>query len=325
MKRTLILILLIKFCVYDSYTQNLIPNYSFEDTTTRVTPLFLPADWEAATLEGWNYYTPLQNQTYPDWGTPDNGNGYQQAKTGSAYAGINLYNLWTFQRNPRREYMQVQLERTLEFDSTYCFQLYISLADSIHFASKNMLGVYFSANAVSGNHRHHLPYTPQLVVSPNTYITDRVNWVKIDLQYKATGGEEYITIGNFNDTNYIDTAFVPGGGTQTWMEASYYYIDDVWLSHCDSIPDSLTGLNERSLKHALSVYPNPFVREITVETKQHKKLDFVLYNSLGQAVAVKVQKQNKKYTISTPQLPKGLYWLRVSDGKQEETFKLIKE
>ena len=68
-----------------AYTQNLIPNYSFEDTTTRVTPLFLPADWEAATLEGWNYYTPLQNQTYPYWGSPNNVNGYQQAKTGSAY------------------------------------------------------------------------------------------------------------------------------------------------------------------------------------------------------------------------------------------------
>src|SRR5690554_4813447 len=190
MKKTLILIFLIKFCVYAN-TQNLIPNYSFEDTTTRVTPLFLPADWESATLEGWNYYTPLQNHTYPDWGTPDNGNGYQQAKTGRAYVGINLYNLWTFQRNPRREYMQVRLKRILEFDSTYCFQLYISLADSIHFASKNMLGVYFSQNAVSGNHRHHLPYTPQLIVSPNTYIIDRVNWVKIDLQYKAMGGEEY--------------------------------------------------------------------------------------------------------------------------------------
>ena len=51
----------------------------------------------------------------------------------------------------------------------------------------------------------------------------------------------------------------------------------------------------------------------------------MLYNSLGQAVKLEVQKQDKKYKISTPQLPKGLYWLRVSDGEQEEVFKLIKE
>ena len=155
MKKTLILIFLIKFCVY-AYTQNLIPNYSFEDTTTRVTPLFLPADWEAATLEGWNYYTPLQNQTYPYWGSPNNVNGYQQAKTGSAYVGINIYDLWSNSRSTLREYMQVQLKRPLVFDSTYCFQLYISLADSIHFASKNMLGVYFSQNAVSLRREPHV-------------------------------------------------------------------------------------------------------------------------------------------------------------------------
>src|SRR5690606_11925117 len=92
---------------------------------------------------------------------PDNFVGYQGARTGTAYAGIMLYHLWGNNSNPRREYMQVKLKRTLEFDSTYCFQLYISLADSMHFASKNMLGVYFSSNAVSGNHTEHLPYTPQ--------------------------------------------------------------------------------------------------------------------------------------------------------------------
>jgi len=310
-----------------AYTQNLIPNYSFEDTATRVTPLFLPEHWGAATNEGWNYFTPHNNmsQQHLDYNVPSNFPGYQVAKTGSAYVGLNVYNLWNVQRNPRREYMQVQLKRTLEFDSTYCFQLYMSFADSMHFASKNMLGVYFSSNAVSGNHTHHLPYTPQLIVSPNNYITNKVNWVKIDMQYKAMGGEKYITIGNFNDTNYIDTAFVPGGGNEFWMEASYYYIDDVWLSHCDSLPDSLTSIQEHRLKQALSVYPNPFVNDIVVESKESQKLVFMLYNSLGQVVALEAQKQDKKYKLSTPQLPKGLYWLRVSDGKREEVFKLIRD
>ena len=313
------------FCLKLAFGQNYIPNYSFEDTTTRVTPLFLPEHWDAATLEGWNYYTPLQNQTFPDWGSPVNVNGYQVAKTGDAYAGIKYYSLYGSSRNPRREYMQVQLNRSLVFDSTYCFQLYISLADSMHFASKNMLGIYFSSNAVSGNHREQLPYTPQLVVSPNTYITDKVNWVKIDMQYQAQGGEEYITIGNFNDTNYIDTTFVPGGGNAFWMEASYYYLDDIWLSHCDSLPESLvTGLNEPFLKQQFKVYPNPFVSQITVECKGKENLQFMLYNSLGQEVEVKVQQQGHRQQISTGHLPKGIYWLRLSGGIRSETVKLIK-
>jgi len=188
-----------------------------------------------------------------------------------------------------------------------------------------MLGVYFSSNAVSANHTEHLPYTPQLVVSPNTYITDKVNWVKIDLQYQAQGGEEYITIGNFNDTNYIDTTFVPGGGNAFWMQASYYYLDDIWLSHCDSLPESLvSGLNEPFLSQMFKVYPNPFVSEITIESKGKENLQFMLYNSLGQVVEVQVQQRGHRQQISTGNLPKGIYWLRVSDGKREETFKLVK-
>ena len=281
--------------------------------------------WVAATNEGWNYYTPLHNQPYPDWGVPYNGNGYQIAKTGSTYIGINIYDLWSIYRSPIREYMQVQLKRPLVFDSTYCFQLYISLADSIHFASKNMLGIYFSPNAVSANHRERLPYTPQLVVSPNTYITDRVNWVKIDMQYQAQGGEEYITIGNFNDTNYIDTTFVPGGGNEVWMQSSYYYLDDIWLSHCDSLPESLaTGLNEPFLKQQFKVYPNPFVSQITVESKGKENLAFSLYNGLGQELEVQVQQQGNRHQISTGHLPKGIYWLQINDGLRSKTVKLIK-
>ncbi|MEQ8910528.1 MAG: T9SS type A sorting domain-containing protein [Vicingaceae bacterium] len=188
-----------------------------------------------------------------------------------------------------------------------------------------LLRIYFSSNAVSGNHREHLPYTPQLVVSPNTYITDRINWVKIDLQYQAQGGEEYITIGNFNDTNYIDTTFVPGGGSQVWMQASYYYLDDIWLSHCDSLPESLvTGLNEPFLRQRFKVYPNPFVSEITLESKSKENLVFALYNSLGQEVEVQIQQFEGRYQIVTDDIPIGLYWLQINDGLRSKTVKLIK-
>ena len=207
--------------------------------------MYLPKDWDAANNEGWIYHTPYNNITNPNFGAPNNLVGNQSARTGNSYVLLMLYDLYSSNRSPRREYLQVKLKRRLQFDSTYCFQLFMSLADSMQFASKNMLGVYFSANAVGANNTSYLPYQPQLVVSPNTFITDRVNWVEINMQYKALGGEEYITIGNFNDTNYIDTTFVPGGGNQFWMQASYYYIDDVWLSHCDSLPDSLNWYSRK--------------------------------------------------------------------------------
>ena len=306
-------------------TQNLIPNYSFEDTALRVTPLYLPADWTAANLEGWEYFTPHQKQFRPLFSVPNNIAGTQVAKTGSAYAGLYLYGLYSSIRDGIREYLQVKLRQPLMFDSTYCFQLYISLGDTFQYASKNMIGVYFSSNQVYGNYSHHLPYIPQLVVSPNTFITDKINWVKIDMQYKAQGGEEYITIGNFNDTNYIDTTFVAGGGNQFWAASSFYYLDDIWLSSCDSLPESLiTAVNEPFLKQKFKVYPNPFQEQITVHYEGNENLVYQLFNSLGQEVAVQIQSFNHRTLLSVGNLPKGLYWLRVSDGEQEETFKLVK-
>ena len=316
------------FCLKLSLGQNYVPNYSFEDTLTRTTPLYPAKDWVAATQEGWNYMTPYNNlsQQHLDYSAPANFPGYQVARTGIAYAGILIYHLYTKARNPRREYMQVQLKQSLVFDSTYCLQLFVSLADSVRFASRGQLGIYLSNNAVSSSGTNRLPYTPQIIVSPNTYITDKINWVEFNFQYQAQGGEEYITIGNFNDTTAIDTMFV-GGGDSTNVDYlnTYYYLDDIWLSHCDSLPESLvTGLNEPLLKQQFKVYPNPFVSQITVESKGKENLAFKLYNGLGQEVEVEVQQQGQHHQISTGHLPKGIYWLRVSDGIKSETVRLIK-
>ena len=156
-------------------------------------------------------------------------------------------------------------------------------------------------------------------------ITDKVNWVKVDLQYQAQGGEQYVTIGNFNDTNYIDTISVVGGGQNFSYQASYYYLDDIWLSHCDSLPESLvSGLNQPFLQQQLKVYPNPFKEQINVAYSGNQTLVYSLFNSLGHEVEVQVQQQGNRHQISTGDLPKGLYWLRVSDGKREETIKLVK-
>lgn len=323
-------LLLFFICSIQLQAQNYIPNYSFEDTATRVTPLFLPEYWTAGNREAWDYFSPLHNQNaqYLQYSAPSNLVGIQNAKSGNSYAGILIYPLYdSIYRSTRREYLQVQLNQPLQFDSTYCFQMYMSLADSFRFASKNMLGVYFSSNAVFINRLTRLPYTPQLVVSPNAYITEKQNWVKIDMQYKAVGGEQYITIGNFNDTTYIDTISVPNGvGNQFFFLGSYYYIDDVWLSHCDSIPDSLVSLQEHNLNLGLSVYPNPILQnEFTVQSKKNAVLNFVLYSSLGQQIPIEAIPNRDGYTIK-PQtdFKSGLYWLRASDGKREEMVKLIR-
>ena len=100
--------IILLFCPLISIGQHLVPNYSFEDTARRVnTPLHPVKYWDASTDEGWNYYTPVHNQQYPDWGVPNNSNGFQVAKTGNLYIGINLDDFFTNPRRLRREYIQL--------------------------------------------------------------------------------------------------------------------------------------------------------------------------------------------------------------------------
>ena len=148
--------------------------------------------------------------------------------------------------------------------------MHLSLSDKSHFASRGMLGVYFSNTkplpAFPGN--SNLPHTPQVIVSPNNYVSDKNNWVQYDMQYKAQGGEEHITIGNFHDTTYLDTMHVPGGGNQFWMLNTYYFIDDVWLSHCDSVPRLRSSINEQSIQDLIKLYPNPSSGIVNIKSEK---------------------------------------------------------
>ena len=320
--KTLIFIL---FCPIILNGQNLIPNPSFEDTLPLVNQYYLARSWIFPTIQGPEYHTP-HNTT--NWTVPDNFTGSQNAKNGQSYMGIKMYSLYNKNATRIREYLQAKLIRPLQFDSTYCLRLYVSLADSVQFASRNQLSVYFSNTAVSANTNFHLPYTPQIIVSPNQFITDKTNWVEFNFQYQAMGGEEYITIGNFNDTTLLDTMYVSGGINQSYV-STYYYLDDLWLSHCDSVDFGL-GMLENSLQEELSVYPNPFQDEFVIHSKQNQKLNFRLFDALGKDITSDLSQLSTstslgvQFRFSVGDIPKGIYLLHIDDGKEITSIKLIK-
>lgn len=322
--RVLITILLIKFCACSIQAQNLIPNPSFEDTVQLNFGLTFPRFWTQPTNASPNHYIP---HARPEWQVPKNYAGYQYAHAGNAYMGILMYSLYGGSGLRRsREYIQIKLDNTLKQDSIYCFRMYVSLADSMRYASKGQLGVYFSNNEVGSNNNYHLPYTPQITVSPDDYIIDKVKWLRFDFEYMASGGEEYITIGNFNDTTAIDTLFVDGGSKETLdYIGTYYYIDDLFLGHCDSLPDTTIGIFENELKHKLKLYPNPVGEHFYLAYSGQEQLQFQLYNLMGQKVEAGVHKEVDRYRFSTGHLPKGVYLLVVLGREERMSYQIIKE
>ncbi|MGQ0827185.1 MAG: gliding motility-associated C-terminal domain-containing protein [Bacteroidota bacterium] len=208
---------------------NLVPNYSFEDTIQ--CPNATGQINKCA-----NWYNP--NTASPDYfnsctanasvGVPQNAFGYQNARTGKAYAGIYVYNKPVLNV---REYIQVQLADSLKKSSVYCVSFYVCL-DNRSNTAITQLGLYLSNNSLTSSNYLVFNVTPQIMSQPNQFLNDSINWVRVFGFYLAKGGERFITIGNFKTDANTDTTNWDLNNPNCFpfcASVSYYYIDDVSL------------------------------------------------------------------------------------------------
>lgn len=220
--------------------QNLVLNYSFEDVSScpnGISELPKAIDWYTTN-------TGADSCSSPDlyaacsWqiggaNSPDALLGFQRSKTGDNHAGIILYE----PLSPYREYLGGELSTPLVNGQEYCVRFYVSAADEGQFAT-NSIGVYFSNNQVLKNfcldNSAPHPLTPQLQYS-GSQIVDSVNWVKLEWTYIASGGERYLTIGNFNsNANSNITTF---NSNITPHPYAYYFVDDVEVTPTTCCPE----------------------------------------------------------------------------------------
>lgn len=213
---------------------NLIYNGDFElyDTCPKNVTTPFDAYFEIKHCLGWykptyatsDYYNACNNSINGLVGVPNNTTGSQPAFSGSGYLGFYTYTdsnscscfgNWI-------EYVQSKLVLPLEAGHVYKITFYVSLAESGELAVSD-IGAYFSANPISSsNYRPFQGITPQVRNSKGNYLTDTINWMKISGEFIAKGGEQYITIGNFDDTLQFDTLRVKPFNYSSW---SYYYLD----------------------------------------------------------------------------------------------------
>jgi OOP family OmpA-OmpF porin len=134
-------------------------------------------------------------------GVPYNFNGHQVSKFGKNYAGCYFYAKGNY-----REYIQGSFKSFLKKGAKYNVSLYISLAEKSNFAMKKidfLLTKNIISNAIwtelSPSHLKN-KITKDLsinsVKSKKEY-NDTKNWVLVSKVITAKGGENFITIGNF--------------------------------------------------------------------------------------------------------------------------------
>lgn len=296
--------------MFRSYAQNLVPNYSFEDTLqcpNAISQVTYSPPWFSPTNIIANYLNSCNNGF---WGVPSNIEGVQLAHTGNAYAGIVTY----YHGGNVRQYLEVGLVTQLIKDRKYCVEFFVSLADTQTVAA-NDIGMYFSDTSIYISTNQNLNLIPQINNNPvNNPLTDKIGWTKISGIFSAGGGEKYIIIGNFLDDALTDTTYF-----SSVESGSYYYIDDVSVKCCDcdtSQPASMSIPN-------IFTPNNDGINDVfKITTKNITRLNCKIYNRWGILVS-EITKINEVWdglNTSGLQCENGVYYYVVTargeDGKE---------
>jgi len=226
----------------ESVSQNLVPNSSFEqfeecpDEVTVVSKKDLIPYWFMPTRGTTDYYNAC---TIRQVNVPDNVMGSMFALDGEAYTGIIL-----LERPPGdsqlkkplhyREYLQTRLIQPLKKDSLYCIRFYFSIASYSTYAV-DKLGLYISHDQVSRRLSSKvIDVEPQIAPDTINIFTERDYWKQVCDTFRAAGGEQYITIGNFYDDYHtkfekLDYSVYRESVQKKIKEnkLAYYYIDVV--------------------------------------------------------------------------------------------------
>jgi len=205
--------------------QNVVSNPSFEVHNDCTTPNISNAPpWTGPTTNSTDYLNICIGNV------PSPGAGYYQwPRTGNAYAGFHA----AFNGSNYREYSQTLLTNPLVIGICYYIEFYINLANRVSVGVNN-IAAHLSNTTYPTNVSFPgtvLNLTPHALKFGNPVITDTLNWVKVSGVYTATGGENYIIIGDFKDDAHTDSIGIDNG----IYRLGYYFLDDVSVIPTDSI------------------------------------------------------------------------------------------
>jgi OOP family OmpA-OmpF porin len=206
--------------------QNLVDNGSFENKS------YCPSNFnqqQLNTVGGWwqategtpDYFNACSDKV----GVPNNVFGEQPAQDGVAYVGLVTYSSGNMRNY--REYVQTKLTRELTAGELVCIEMYVTAADFCNYVTDGF-GVLLSEQKVSSGNQTVLNMRASMN-NPQLNMLDEANdWVLLSDIYKATGGEKYLTIGNFQKDRDLKvirrTQDMGSKGNGNW---SYMYIDNV--------------------------------------------------------------------------------------------------
>ncbi len=226
-------------------TDNMVFNPSFEEhlrCPERIDALGVMTDveaWWQPTGGSSDYFHICGGR---DCGVPRNKLGVQTAHSGDAYCGI-----YCSQEN-YREYLQTELKEPLKAGRRYHVSFWVSLADKSPHAVAT-LGALFTTERISDTswgllmHKEIVtlehnenqviatPYNAQVANGEERVLDNDKEWVEVSGEMTASGGERFLTLGNFRTFNHSNVR--NREQINAILQGAYYYIDDVSVTALD--------------------------------------------------------------------------------------------
>lgn len=282
-----------------SSAQNLVPNWSFEDTVAcpnNYAQLNNAVGWSASRISP-DYFNSC-NHTYV--GVPVNDEGYQFARNGNAYAGFITYATFGIDS---REIIGCELIQPLTIGIKYYITFYVSraLGDIQHTnIATNKIGARFSTNQFTGINP--IPIDNAAHIYTDSVVEDTLQWVKISGSFTADSSYQFLNIGNF---------FVDSLTTHIAYDSAaafgYYYIDDVFVS----VDSTLADVSESIPFYDMTkLYPNPVSSLLNIDGRGITQIE--IYNVLGELTLEQKFIMSVDHCIITiGDLPKGFYFIKI--------------
>lgn len=211
------------------WSQNLVINGSLEDRTQcpdNQNRLIYCENWFNPIPTSADYFHACNNTMSGNYGVPQNSSGWQPAKYGEAYVGIFLAHPFT----DYREYVSAKLREPLEVGKSYCFSMYLSVAEKSKFAI-DRVGVLFTTDSI----QHHSTnnnlsdQSPQIESVTGQFWDDTTSWMKFEHTFIADSAYHYITIGNFQLNAHTNRKYLKDSTNLSEGRNGYYYVDDISL------------------------------------------------------------------------------------------------
>jgi hypothetical protein len=291
-----------------------VPNPSFEeywDCPVGYSDFSKVKFWSKPTNGSSDYYNSCNSNSA---GVPTNYMGYQEAHSKNAYVGIIHFGYFQIDSSTwidGRDYIQCELQNSLVSGKKYNIKFYMSLSDK-YIYSVNNIGILFTEASFFISTFSEIPYVPQIdyLFSDSSIMSDKENWIEIDTNYIAQGGEKVLTIGNFRTNANTDTL---NTGTGIYI-SSYYYIDDVSVE-LDTTVDVSGG--EIVEKKNVRVFPNPARSQLTIISNQFSVIGnrFVIFDVIGKEILSSDLKENNQ-SIDISMLSQGVYYCKIIMGNE---------